>query len=240
MGRVWFGARSACPPPFLVPVCGVGVRAGPGSRVCPVLLGWVVGVCFLRFFFSLCGVGCWVSLSGGLWSPVPPSHFFRAGLLALFFFRGVCLHVSVSLFPVGCCSWLGVAGFGWVVPLCLFGGPVFGAFWVGGLAASCGVGRRFGGCGLFSRPPPSSLCFFSRGGACLFLPLPSLGWRTHWPAFSVVFRAAVGSCVLFGRVQAHGPGGLCTRWARRPFLPGVRLWLCRLGGCARWLRVALG
>ena len=59
MGRVWFRARSACPSPFPVPVCGVGVRAGPGSRLCPALLGWVVGVCFLRFFFFLlCGVGC--------------------------------------------------------------------------------------------------------------------------------------------------------------------------------------
>ena len=28
LGRVWLRARSACPPPFPVPVCGVGVRAG--------------------------------------------------------------------------------------------------------------------------------------------------------------------------------------------------------------------
>ena len=134
-------------------MCGVGVCAGPGSRLCPALLGWVVGVCFLRFLFF--GSALWCRLLGvpvpGLLVPVPPSPFFRAGLLALFFFRGVCLHVSVSFFPVGRCSWLGVAGFGWVVPLCLYGGPVFGAFWVGGLAASCGVGGRFGGCGLFSR-----------------------------------------------------------------------------------------
>ena len=49
MGRVWFRARPACPPPFPVPACGVGVRAGPGSRLCTALLGWVVVVCFLRF-----------------------------------------------------------------------------------------------------------------------------------------------------------------------------------------------
>ena len=79
---------------------------------------------------------------------------------------------------MGRCSWLGAAGLGWVVPLCLFGGLVFVAFWVGGLAASFGVGARFGGCGLFSRPPPSPPLFFFRGGACLFLPLPSLGWHT--------------------------------------------------------------
>ena len=141
----------------------------------------------------------------GLVVPVPPSPFFRAGLLALFFFC-VCLHVLVSLFLAGRCSWLGVAGFDWVVPLCLFGGPVFGAFPVGGLTASGGVGGRFGGCGLFSSPPPLPPLFLFRGGGCLFLPLPSLGWRTHWPAFSVVFRAAVGGCVLFGHVPARWVG----------------------------------
>ena len=85
MGSVLFGARLACLPPFPVLVCGVGVRAGPGSRLCPAFLCWVVGVCFLRFFFLLCGVGCWVSLSRALWS-VPLSPFFQAGLLAFFFF----------------------------------------------------------------------------------------------------------------------------------------------------------
>ena len=119
IGRVWFGARSACPPPFPVPVCGVGVRAGPGSRLCPAFLGWVVGVGFLRFFFVFCRLlGVPVP---GLVVPVFRSPFFRAGLLALFFFFcGVCLLVLVSLFPVGRCSWLGVARFRWVVPLCLF------------------------------------------------------------------------------------------------------------------------
>ena len=139
----------------LVPVCGVGVRAGPGSRLCPALLGWVVGLCFLRFFFFFFS-GCWVSLSRALWS-LPPSPFFRAGLLAFFFFF---LLVSVPLFPVGRRFWLGVAGFGWVVPLCLFGGPVFGALWVGGLAPFCVVGGRFGGCGVFSRAPASPRFFF--------------------------------------------------------------------------------
>ena len=121
-------------------------RFAARSRHCNVLGPWMGA-----FFFL--GLALWCRLLGvpvpGLVAPVPPSPFFSAGLLALFFFRGVCLHVSVSLFPVGRCSWLDVAGFGWVVPLCLFWGPVFGAFWVGGLAASCGVGGQFGGCGLF-------------------------------------------------------------------------------------------
>ena len=151
--------------------------------------------------------------------PVPPSPFFRAELLA-FFFRGVCLHVSVSLFLVGRCSWLGVAGFGWVVPPCLFRGPVFGAFLEGDLAASGGVGGRFGGCGLFSRPPPPPPSVFFWGGGCLFLPLPSLvGARTgpHLVLSSGLLLAVAFCLAVF---RPHGSGGLCTRWARRPFLPG--------------------
>ena len=212
LGRVWFRGRPACPPPFPVPARGVGVCAGPGSRQCPALLGWVVAVCFffyLRFgfflsffffvFFWLCG-------------PCPSIPFLSGsagGSLFFFFF-------SVSLFPVVRCYWLGVAGFGWVVPLCLCGGPFFFffffffcvAFW-GGLAACGSVGGRFGGCGLFSClfpfPPPFFFFFFG-GGACLSLPLPAHGWRTHWPAFSVVFRAVVFSCVLCGHVPAPWVG----------------------------------
>ena len=116
-------------------VSGSGVRSG---RACwawvsavprPSWLG-CRGVFFCAFLFL--GLALWCQLLGvvvpGLMVPVPPSPFCRAGLLALFFFCGVCPHVSVSLIPVGCCSWRRVAGFGWVVPLCLFGGPVFGAF----------------------------------------------------------------------------------------------------------------
>ena len=139
---------------------------GPGLGYAPPFLAGLSGCVFCAFFFP----GCWVSLSRALWS-LPPSPFFRAGLLAFFFFF-LGLLVSVPLFPVGRCSWLGVAGFGWVVPLCLFGGPVFGALWVGGLATFCVVGGRFGGsrCGtLFfwggGRPGCSSLCLPS-AGAC--------------------------------------------------------------------------
>ena len=196
MGRVWFRARFACLPPFPVPVCVVGVRAGPGSRLCPALLGSVVGVCFLRFFFF----GFVVSVAGcpcpGPCGLSPYALSFGLGCW-LFFFRGVCLHVSLPLFPVSRCSWLGVAGFGWAVPPCLFGGPVFGAFWVGGLAAFCVVGGRFGGCGLFSRRPPP--CFFFGGGpACSSLCLPWARARTvagvwcGWP----LATPGGGSCVL--------------------------------------------
>ena len=237
MGRVWFRAHPACPPPFPVLACGVGVRGGPGSRLCPALLGWVVGVCFLRFFcFFWLGVPV-----PGLVVPVPPSPFFRAGLLALFFFCGVCLHVSVSLYPMGRCSWLGVAGFGWVVPLCLFLGPVFGAFWGGVWPPLVVLAGGLVAVGCFRAPPPSPLCcFFLGGGVCLFLPLPSLGWRTHWPAFSVVFRAAVFSCVLFGRVPAPWVGWAMYTVGSAPLLaglgPGSAGWAAAPGGCL-WLWV---
>ena len=235
MERVSFRARPACPPPFPVPACGVGVRAGPGSRLCPALRGWVVGVCFYALFFLL---GFPVP---GLVVPVPPSPFFRAGLLALFFFRGVCLHVSVSLFPVARCSWLGVAGFSWVVPPCLFGGPVFGAFWGGGVWPPLVVlagGLVVLGC--FRDPlPPPSVVFFLGGG----LPVPPSafpGWRTHWPAFSVVFRAAVGGCVPFGRVPAPWVGWAMYTVGSAPLLAGIGPasagWAAAPGGCL-WLWV---
>ena len=219
--------RLACSPPFLAGACCVGVRAGPGSRLCLALLGWVVGVCFsFFFFFSLCGVGRWLSLLG-LVVPVPPSPLFRAGLMALFFFFfpcGVCLRVVGVPFPGGplflawCCRfWLG----GPPVPLwgsclrCLLGGGV----WPPLVVLAGGVG----GCGPFSRPPPSPpvLFFFFLGGVRLFLPLPSLGWRTHWPAFSVVFRVAVGGCVLFGPVPAPWVGWVMYTLGSAPLPAGL-------------------
>ena len=209
-------------------VSGSGVRCGCAcwARVPavprPSWLGcW--GVFFALLIIGFCRVGCWVSLSWALWFLSPHPLSFRLGCwLFFFFFHGVCLHVSVPLFPVGRCSWLGVAGFGCMVPLCFFGGPVFGAFLVGGLAASGGVGGRFGGCGLFSRPPLPPP-FGGGGGGCLFLPLPSLGWHTHWPAFSVVFRAAVGGCVLFGRVPAPWVGWAMYTLGSAPLLAGLVL-----------------
>ena len=211
---------------------------GPGLGCAQLFVAGLSGCVFCGFFlFFLLDVPV-----PGLVVPVPPSPFFRARLLALFFFRGVCLHVSVSLFPVGRCSWLlAVAGFGWVVPPCLFGGPVFGAFSGGGSAASGGVGGRFGGCGLFSRlPPPSPLCFFFGGGGLPVPPSALPGWRTHWPAFSFVFRAAVGGCVLFGRVPAPWVGWAMYTVGSAPLParlgPGSAGWAAAPGGCL-WLYV---
>ena len=204
LGRVWFRGRPACPPPFQDPACGVGVCAGPGSRLCPALLCWVVGVWFLRFgflFFFFFSVP-------GFVVPVPPSPFFRAGLVALlffFFFFGVPFPRGPLLLAWCCRFWVG----GPPVPLwgsclrCLLGGD---------LAACGGVGGRFDGCGLFSclfpLPPP----FFLGGGglACSSLCLPWAGARTGLHSvLSSGLLSSVAFCVA--ALRPHGSGGLCTR-----------------------------
>ena len=224
---------------------GSGVRCG---RACwawvsavprPSWLG-CRGVFFALIIFLLCGVGCWASLSRALWPLSPHPLSFGLGCW-LFVFFSVC----VCMFRCPFSRWAAVPGlvlpvFAWWSPCAPFGGPVFGAFWVGGLAASCGVGGRFGGCWVFLRPPPPPPPVFLLGGACLFLPLPSLGWRTHWPAFSVVFRAAVGGCVLFGRVPAPWFGLARYKLGSAPLPaglgPGSAGWAAAPGGCV-WLWV---
>ena len=229
-------ARPACSPPFLAGVCCVGVRAGPGSRLCPALLDWVVGV----FFFACLVLALWCRSPAvpvpGLVVPVPPSPLFRAGLLALlFFFSAWCVSACFAApFPGGPlflawwspCAPLGVlssvpSGLGVWPPLVVL---------AGGLVA---VGRSLAPPPL---PPPFFFSFW--GGVCLFLPLPSLGWRTHWPAFRVVFRVAVGGCVLLGRVpdpwvgwamytsgSAPLPDGLGPGSAGLAAAPGGFVWL---------------
>ena len=201
---------------------------GPGLGCAKPFLAELSGCvycAFVVFFF-------WVFLSRALWSLSPYPLSFGLGWWLSFFF----LLVAVSLFPVGRCSWLGVAGFGWVVPLCLFGGPVFGAFWGGVWPPLVVLAGGLAAVGCFRAFSPSPLrVFFLGGGACLFLPLPSLGWCTHWPAFSVVFRAAVFSCVLFGRVPAPWVGWAMYTVGSAPLLaglgPGSAGWAAAPGGC---------
>ena len=229
----------SCAFPLPPAVFGSGVRCGLAcwARVsavpCPSWLG-CRGVFFALFFFS----GCWVSPSRALWS-LPPSPFFSAGLLAFFFFFFWCLLVSVPLFRVGRCSWLGVAGFCWVVPLCLFGGPVFGALWMGGLASFCVFGGRFGGCGLFSRGAsfPAPPFFFGGGGrpGCSSLCLPSAGTCSVagvWCGWSLATPGG-GSCVLLPAT----PG-----WVSLPLVVGGprHSWLGSVGGVAVWCVVCGG
>ena len=235
---MWSRGRPACPPPFPVPARGVGVCAGPGSRLCPVCLGWVVGVCFffLRFgfFFSF-------FFFLGFVVPVPPSPFFWAGLVApplFFFFFRVPFPRGPLLLALCCRFWVGGS------PVPLRGSPFFFFFFFLGGGAWPPVVVLAGGwaaVGCFRAFSPSPLLFFWGGGACLFLPLPSLGWRTHWPVFSVVFRAAVFSCVLCGHVPAPWVGWALYTVASAPLLaglgPGSAGWAAAPGGCLWfWVR----
>ena len=230
MGRVWLRGRPACPPPFPVPACGVGVCAGPGSRLCLALLGWVVGVCFLRFFF----LGVPVP---GLVVPVPPSPFFRAGLLALFFF--------FCLFRCSFSRWAAVPGLvvpvlaGWspcaslgVLSSVPSGGGGFGRLWRCWRA----VWRLWAVFAPF--PPPPSVFFFGGGG----LPVPPSAFPGLVRALACIQCCLPGCCCQLRSVwQRSGPmgrvgyvhGGLGSPSCR------VRSWLCRLGGCARRLLVVL-
>ena len=235
---------SLAPLPFKVLVCGVGVCAGPGSRLCPALLRRVVGLCFLRFFFFFFS-GCWVSLSRALWS-LPPSPFFRAGLLAFFFFFFCCL------FRCPFSSWAAVPGLvlpvlaGWSPCACLGVPSSVPSGWgvwppsvllAGGLVAV----------GCFRAPPP----LFLGGGGRLAVPpfaFPRLALAL-WLVCGVV-----GPSPLLAEVPVrYSPpplaGFRCLWWWAVPATPGwgplaallcgvscvavVCLWGC--GWCVVWL-----
>ena len=235
MGRVWFRARPACPPLFPVLACGVGVRAGSGSWLCPAFRGWVVGVCFLRLFFFFF---CRVSLSRALWSLSPHPLPFGLGCWPLFFSSCVsaCFGVPFPggpLFLAWCCRfWLG----GPPVPLrgsslrCLREGGFVRLWWcwraVWWLWA------------VFAPPPLPPLFFFGGGAACSSLSLP---WLAH--ALARIQCCLPGCCLQLRSVWPRsGPmgwegyvhGGLGAPSCR------VGSWFCRPGGCARRLLVALG
>ena len=237
-------ARPACSPPFLAGVRCVGVHAGPGSRLCPALLGWVFRVRFLRFSFgrvlvSLCCVGCWLSLSRALWSlpPHPPS--FGLGCWLFFFSSVVC----VCMFRCPFSWWAAVPGLvlpvlAWWSPCASFGvlSSVPSGLGVWPLLVVLAGGSVVVGCSL-APPPP------------VFLLL--------WGGLSVLHSAFPGLAHALARIQCGLPG-CCWRLRSAWPCPGprgragyvhvwlgapscrVRSWLCRLGVCARRLRLALG
>ena len=188
----------------------------------PFLAG-LSGCVFFFFFFALLFFLSFFFLFPGFVVPVPPSPFFRAGLVAPFFF--FFFFFSVSLFPSVRCYWLGVAGFGWVVPLCLCG-----VFFFFILPSRGGLGRLWCRWRAVWRPwavfvpfplPPSFFFWGGGGGglACSSICLPWAGARTGLHSvLSSGLLSSVAFCVATFR--PHGSGGLCTRWARRPFLLG--------------------
>ena len=204
---------------------------GPGLGCAQPFLAGLSGCVFCAFVFSL------VFFFRFLWSlSLYPLSFGLGWWLSLFFF----FFVSVSLFPVGRCYWLGVAGFGWVVPLCLCGGPVFGAFLGGVWPPVVVLAGGLAAVGCFRAFSPSPLLFFFLGGglACSSLCLPLAGARTGLHSvLSSGLLSSVAFCVPrsgpMGRVgYVHGGLGApsCRVWS----------WLCRLGGFARRVLVVLG
>ena len=240
-GPVCWGQGFGCAPPLLGEVffgcvcgraCAPLASAHPGGP--PVARGCagvaIDGVCPppspLVFFggggFVLSVARCPGLGSRGLCPPIPSLLGRVVCCLCFLFVPAWCVSACS-----GCPFSRWAAALGLVLPVLAgwspdapFRGPVFSAVWVRGLAASFGVGGRRGGCGPFSRPPPPVVSFLG-GGVCLFLPLPSLGWRTHWSAFCVAFRFPVGGCVLPGRAPAPWVGWVMYTLGSAPLLAGL-------------------
>ena len=216
-------------------VSGSGVRCG---RVCWARVSGVPspswlgsrGVFFALLFFFL--FFFWVFLSRALWSLSPDPLSFGLGWWLSFFFLFFCL------FRCPFSRWAAVPGL--VLPVLGGWSPCASLGVLSSVPSGGGFGRLWWCWRAVWRLWPLRFFFFG-GGACLFLPLPSLGWCTHWPAFSVVFRAAVFSCVLFGRVPVPWVGRAMYTVGSAPLLaglgPGSAAWAAAPGGCLWfWVR----
>ena len=216
-GRACAPLASALPggPPVARGSAGVavgGVCLPPSSLVLFGFWGFVVS------FAGCPGLG-----SRGLSPPIPslPGRVVCCVCVFFLFFPAWCVS---ACFECPFSRW--AAAFGLVL-LVLAGWSPGAPFWgilssplsgwgvgpplvvlVGGVVA---VGR--------SRPPPLPVFFFGGGSACSSLCLPWTGARTgqHSVWFSGLLFV-VAFCQAMPR--PHGSGGLCTCWARRPFLPG--------------------
>ena len=233
-------ARPACSPPFLAGVCCVGVRAGPGSRLCSPF--WV-GLSGCVFFLGVLVAGCPCPGPCGPCRPIPSLSGWVAGSFLFFFVPAWCVSAGFG-FPFS--RWAAAPGLvlpvlaGWSprAPLGVLSSVPSGwGVWpplvvlAGGLVA---VGRSL------APPPPSPPVFFFWGGG---LPVPpsAFPWLAHALGRS---HCGLPGCCWRLRSAWPCPGpmgrmGYVHVGLGAPSCP-VRSWLCRLGGCARWLGVALG
>ena len=230
----------SCAPCLPPAVSGSGVRCGRAcwARVSAVPRHcWLGcrGVFFAPFVLLVAGCPC-----PGPCGPCPPIPFLSGWAAGSFFVFLWCVSRCFGVpFPGGplslawCCRfWLGG------LPVSL-SGSCLRCLLGGGLAASGGVGGRFGGSGLFSPPPPSLLCCFFFGGAgaaCSSLCLPWAGARTGpYSVLSSGLLLAVRSVWPcsgpMGRVGYVHVGPLLARLG-----PGSAGWAAALGGCV-WLWV---
>ena len=228
--RGW-GSVSAC----LWDVCGC-----VGAPLAPRRFRFRRAVFFFLFLLFFLGVPV-----PGLVVPVPPSPFFRAGLLALFFFfclfrcpfsrsaavHGLVLPVLAGWSP---CASLGV----------LSSVPSWGGVWPPLVVLAGGLAWRLWAVFAPFPPPPSFFSFFFfLGGGWGGLPVPPSAFTGLVHALACIQCCLPGCCCQLRSVWPRsGPmgrvgyvhGGLGAPSCR------VRSWLCRLGGCARRLLVVLG
>ena len=183
---------------------------GPGLACAQSVLAGLLG-CVFFFFSGLCG-------------PCPSIPFlsgWAGGSIFFFFFCPFSPWSAVTglVLPV-LGGWFACASAG--VPLFFF---FFFFFFLGGGAWPPVVVLAGGwaavGCFRAFSPSPLLFFFFFFGGglACSSLCLPWAGARTGlFSVWSSGLLFSVAFCVAMFR--PHGSGGLCTLWARRPFLLG--------------------
>ena len=217
---------------------------GLGLGCAPLFLVGLSGcVCF---FFCVFCFGFVVLVAGcacpGPCGPCPPIPSLSGWVAGSFFFssqRGVCLRVlgvpspGGPLLLVWCCRlWLG----GPPVPLwgsclrCLPGGGFGRPLW---------CWRAVWWLWAFLSPPPLPPCFFLGGG----LPVPPSAFPGLAHALARILCGLPGCCWrLRSAWPCPGPMGQVGYVHVGLGAPScrVRSWLCRLGSCARGLRVALG
>ena len=192
---------------------------------------FLFGMSWFAFVVSVAGCPC-----PGPCGPCPPVPFLLGWAAGSFFFSSV---VCVCMFQCPFSQWAAVPGL--VLPCASFGVlssvPSGWGVWpplvvlAGGLVAV--------GCSL-APPPPSPPVFFFLGGG---LPVPPSAFPGLAHALARILCGLPGCC---WRLRSAWPWsgpmgrvGYVHVGLSAPFCR-VRSWLCRLGGCARRLLMALG
>ena len=195
---------------------------GPGLACAQSVLAGLLGCVFFFFFFALVFSFLFFFFFSGLCGPCPSIPFLSGwaggSLFFFFFFCPFAPWSAVTGFVLPVLGgWFACASAG--VPLFFF----FFFFPGGGawppLVVLAGGWAAVGCFRAFSLPPSFFFFYFWGGLACSSLCLPWAGGRTGlYSVLSSGLLFSVAFCVAMFR--PHGSGGLCTLWARCPFLLG--------------------